>query len=77
MTFYFTNTHTIHFFEYISELLARPLLPTNKLGVNSDAKTAIQFAVIANECVAGNGRAFLSDKSNQPNVSMGKVSFHL
>ena len=62
-------------FENISELLAWPLFPTNKLGVNSDAKGAILFAVIANECVAGNERAFLSNKSNQPDVSMDKISF--
>jgi anhydro-N-acetylmuramic acid kinase len=61
--------------ENISELLARPVFSTNKLGINTDAKEAILFAVIANECVAGNERAFLSNKSNQPNVSMGKVSF--
>jgi len=59
----------------ISEFLARPVFSTNKLGVNTDAKEAILFAVIANECVAGNARAFLNNKSNQPNVSMGKVSF--
>jgi anhydro-N-acetylmuramic acid kinase len=62
-------------FENISELLARPLFSAKKLGVNSDAKEAILFAVIAHECVAGSERAFLSNKSNQPNVNMGKVSF--
>jgi anhydro-N-acetylmuramic acid kinase len=33
------------------------------------------FAILANECVAGDEHAFLSDKTNQPNVSMGKLSF--
>jgi hypothetical protein len=35
---FYLYSHNPLLFEYISELLARPLLPTNKLGVNSDAK---------------------------------------
>ncbi|MFQ3249948.1 MAG: anhydro-N-acetylmuramic acid kinase [Glaciecola sp.] len=57
------------------QLLSRPIHSTDQLGMNLDAKEAILFAVLANECVAGNQIAFQSNKQNQPNVSMGKISF--
>lgn len=41
------------------------------LGINADAKEAVLFAVLANECVAGNGFHF----NNLPNVNFGKISF--
>ena len=66
--------------ETLCKLLERPLYSTNDLGVNMDAKEAILFAVLANECVAGSEHTFLAphtekNKPNQPNMSMGKLSF--
>jgi anhydro-N-acetylmuramic acid kinase len=58
----------------LSQLLSRPMYFTDQLGMNLDAKEAILFAILANECVSGDQRAFLSNKQNQPNVSMGKIS---
>ncbi len=56
----------------------RALLPqhrfdtTDKLQVNPDAKEALLFAVLANECVAGDT---VIGKGAIPGVSMGKISF--
>jgi anhydro-N-acetylmuramic acid kinase len=58
----------------------RELLPnltfkkTNDLGINGDAKEAVLFAILANECVAGEG-SFFGDREGVPSVSMGKISF--
>jgi anhydro-N-acetylmuramic acid kinase len=43
------------------------------LNINPDAKEAILFALLANECVCGN--ASLENHKNIPAVSMGKISF--
>jgi anhydro-N-acetylmuramic acid kinase len=69
------GAHNPLLLDTVSKLLTRPVLLTNELGINTDAKEAILFAILANECVAGDKYAFLSDKPNQPNVSMGKLSF--
>jgi anhydro-N-acetylmuramic acid kinase len=69
------GAHNPLLLDNISQLINRPVFSTNKLDVNSDAKEAILFAVLANECVAGDERAFLSSNAKQPNVSMGKLSF--
>lgn len=58
----------------------RELLPeiefkkTNDLGINGDAKEAVLFAILANECVAGNATDF-GNRAGVPSVSMGKISF--
>jgi anhydro-N-acetylmuramic acid kinase len=46
---------------------------TTALQVNPDAKEALLFAVLANECVAGTGHAIGGSKGI-PAVSMGKIS---
>lgn len=48
---------------------------TEHKGTMPDAKEAILFAILANECVAGNGEAFKNLPDNIPAVSMGKISF--
>ena len=59
----------------------RSLLPgyrffsTDKLQVNPDAKEALLFAILANECVAGGQTAIGNGTSDIPSVSMGKISF--
>jgi anhydro-N-acetylmuramic acid kinase len=46
---------------------------TDDLNINPDAKEAVLFAVLANECLCGNDTNF-GDSS--PSVRMGKVSFY-
>jgi anhydro-N-acetylmuramic acid kinase len=48
---------------------------TDNLNVNPDAKEAVLFALLANECLAGSSKTFHNSLTNLPNVSMGKVSF--
>jgi anhydro-N-acetylmuramic acid kinase len=60
--------------------LIKTLLPTpqyattDKLNINPDAKEAVLFAILANECVAG-GHTHFGKKKGVPTVSMGKISF--
>jgi len=48
---------------------------TDSLEINPDAKEAILFAVLANECVAGGETLIGNGSSDIPSVSMGKISF--
>jgi anhydro-N-acetylmuramic acid kinase len=48
---------------------------TADLAVNPDAKEAVLFAVLANECVCGNGATFGKGSSGMPAITMGKISF--
>lgn len=57
----------------LKELLPCSFFKSNDLGINSDAKEAILFAVLANETVAGGDFKFNSVKI--PSVTMGKISF--
>lgn len=45
---------------------------TQELNINPDAKEAVLFAVLGNECVSGKGLAL---GEGQPAITMGKVSF--
>lgn len=48
---------------------------TNELFVNADAKEAVLFALLANECVCENGIEIGEGLARIPNVSFGKISF--
>jgi anhydro-N-acetylmuramic acid kinase len=48
---------------------------TDELQVNPDAKEALLFAVLANECVAGGHIVIGNGINDIPTVSMGKISF--
>ncbi len=48
---------------------------TSELEINPDAKEAVLFAVLANECVCGDNSAFGKGSRGIPTVSMGKISF--
>ena len=48
---------------------------TDALLVNPDAKEALLFAILANECVAGGNTPIGNGTADIPNVSMGKISF--
>lgn len=47
----------------------------NNLKVNPDAKEAVLFAILANECICGGNVSLGSGRNGIPSVSMGKVSF--
>ncbi len=46
---------------------------TDELGISGDAKEAVLFAVLANECIMGSSTSFGS-REGVPTVSMGKIS---
>lgn len=48
---------------------------TAALEINPDAKEAVLFAVLANECICGDGSYLQKDIKGMPAVSMGKISF--
>ena len=48
---------------------------TSDLAINPDAKEAVLFAVLANECVAGGKQKFSNAREGIPGVTMGKISF--
>jgi anhydro-N-acetylmuramic acid kinase len=52
-----------------------PFLTTHDLHIHPDAKEAVLFATLANECVCGGGVQFGSGRNGIPSVSMGKISF--
>ncbi|WP_289665688.1 anhydro-N-acetylmuramic acid kinase [Flavobacterium panacagri] len=58
--------------QWLKELLPCSFFKSDDLGINSDAKEAILFAVLANETVAGGDFKFNSVKI--PSVTMGKIS---
>ena len=47
---------------------------TAELNINPDAKEAVLFAVLANECICGNGSYLQIGIEGMPAVSMGKIS---
>jgi anhydro-N-acetylmuramic acid kinase len=57
----------------LSQLLNIKLQDTNDLQLDPDAKEAVLFALLANECVAG-GRLNFNGRPGMPSVSMGKIS---
>lgn len=58
-----------------SQLPGFSFLTTKDLHINPDAKEAVLFATLANECVCGGGVQFGSGRNGIPSVSMGKISF--
>ena len=48
---------------------------TSELGIHPDAKEAVLFAILANECLVGGQQAFGNIEQGIPNVTMGKISF--
>jgi anhydro-N-acetylmuramic acid kinase len=60
----------------ISEGLGFQIQNSAGLGINPDAKEAVLFALLANECIAGNGSDY-GTNSGIPGISMGKISLPL
>lgn len=50
-------------------------LTTSDLGINPDAKEAVLFATLANECVCGGNVQYGNGRNGIPSVAMGKISF--
>jgi anhydro-N-acetylmuramic acid kinase len=48
---------------------------TTELEINPDAKEAVLFAILANECLSGGGYSFNNKNGGIPSVTMGKISF--
>ncbi len=57
------------------QLKAAAIYSTDEKNINPDAKEAILFAILANECISGNAEEFPAGISNFPAISMGKISF--
>jgi anhydro-N-acetylmuramic acid kinase len=69
------GTHNPLLMKWIKELLPSPqYFTTSELNINPDAKEAILFAILANECVAG-GKTSFGNREGVPSVTMGKISF--
>ncbi len=58
-----------------SELPNCRFYTTAHLEINPDAKEAVLFALLANECVSGNNDTWEKAANGMPAVSMGKISF--
>ncbi len=56
------------------QLPAQIFNDTNNLGINPDAKEAVLFATLANECIAGKAVNFGASRNKIPSVTMGKIS---
>jgi anhydro-N-acetylmuramic acid kinase len=56
------------------QLPQHQFLNTADLGINPDAKEAVLFATLANECVCGGGVKFGNNRNGIPSVTMGKIS---
>ncbi|MDP5186483.1 MAG: anhydro-N-acetylmuramic acid kinase [Alishewanella sp.] len=48
---------------------------TAALTIHPDAKEAVLFALLANECIAGGEQPFADAATGFPSISMGKISF--
>lgn len=48
---------------------------TASLGIAPDAKEAVLFAVLANECICGDPAVFKGTNADMPAITMGKISF--
>ena len=59
----------------LREELGIPVLTNEDLGLDSDAKEAVAFAVLANECVHGYANNLCSVTGASHPVVMGKISF--
>lgn len=62
--------------QHLKEALHRfSFYNTSELNIDPDAKEAVLFAVLANECICGDGSYLQKGVKGMPNVSMGKISF--
>ncbi|MFN8307108.1 MAG: anhydro-N-acetylmuramic acid kinase [Ferruginibacter sp.] len=68
--------HNPQLVEHLQRLLpGSSFSTTEELGIDPDAKEAVLFAVLANECVCGDADYLQSGIDGMPAVTMGKISF--
>ncbi len=68
--------HNSLLMQHIKNLLPGiPIHTTSTLGIQPDAKEAVLFAVLANECIAGGEIQFNNQIQGIPSLTMGKISF--
>ncbi|TBR18809.1 MAG: anhydro-N-acetylmuramic acid kinase [Chitinophagaceae bacterium] len=67
--------HNAYLLENIKSQLTHTFDSTNSLHINEDAKEAVLFAVLANECVCGSTLKIGLGKNKIPSITMGKISF--
>jgi anhydro-N-acetylmuramic acid kinase len=65
--------HNTHLLNVLNLALGKQIRSTAELDVDPDAKEAVLFALLANECVTGAAEQFPSD-AKMPAVAMGKIS---
>ena len=62
--------------QHLKEQLANCSFNTTaSLGIEPDAKEAVLFAVLANECICGDPSVFGKGTTGMPAITMGKISF--
>lgn len=70
------GAHNPMLMDYLKKHLnAAEILSTGKKGIDPDAKEAVLFAILANECIAGEGHSIPAGLKNFPSITMGKISF--
>ena len=69
--------HNPMLMEHILSLCPRIAIihDTSTLGIDPDAKEAVLFAILANECLVGGQLPFGNMAQGIPNTTMGKISF--
>ena len=58
-----------------SQLTGMKFYTTKDLSIDPDAKEAVLFALLANECVCGKKIDLGKGRNKIPSVTMGKISF--
>jgi anhydro-N-acetylmuramic acid kinase len=58
-----------------SQLTGMKFLTTDDLHINPDAKEAVLFALLANECICGEKIEIGKGRNKIPSITMGKISF--
>lgn len=70
------GTHNTALVDHLTGLLPVSKIDSlNKLGIDPDAKEALLFATLANECICGERNLIENEVAGMPGVSMGKISF--
>jgi anhydro-N-acetylmuramic acid kinase len=59
---------------YIRDALTIPVLRNEDLGYDSDAKEAVAFAILANECIHGQANNMVSVTGAKHPIIMGKIT---
>jgi anhydro-N-acetylmuramic acid kinase len=65
--------HNKHLLNELTAAIGKTIRSTAELDVDPDAKEAVLFALLANECITGDASTLTSD-AKMPAVAMGKIS---